>query len=221
MRFREEPMGWGSLTSLVTKFAPMNIEQQVVGVCVSQHTQQWCLPDEMSFTGTQPNTYVSRGSYANRLEWRPATGLTSKTGPALAASNDMVWLAFVTNDTAGQLAVYSSPNGQDWDQPSFPGATSTQAPALAFFNNTLYVAFISSGNQVAVWSSADGQSWFGTSQVGTLTSQESPSLTVFNEALWLGCIADDGTNRLLLCSTPDGKQWSTPLVIIPPSSTSS
>ncbi|MCC8935473.1 Vps62-related protein [Bradyrhizobium sp. Arg68] len=47
----------------------VNSSQQVVAVCFSQHsTEQWCLPSEVTFTGANPHTYVSRGSHANRPE---------------------------------------------------------------------------------------------------------------------------------------------------------
>ena len=55
---------WGDWECVTVR---VNSNQQVVAVCFSQHsTEQWCLPGEMSFTGTQPNVYVSRGSHANR-----------------------------------------------------------------------------------------------------------------------------------------------------------
>ena len=35
-----------------------------------------------------------------------------------------------------------------------------------------------------------------------------PSLTVFNNKLWVAFIADNAGNDVLVCSSPDGQNWS-------------
>lgn len=112
---------WGDWECVTVR---VNSNLQAVAVCFSQHsTEQWCLPGEMSFTGTQPNVYVSRGSHANR----PTAG-----GPFWIRAFDWKLITFGPVDYAdggGKVVDYSASfvivanNATQYfaDQPPDPG----------------------------------------------------------------------------------------------------
>ena len=116
------------------------------------------------------------------------------------------------------MLMCSSPDGENWSANSLVyKVASAQAPALAVFNNKLWLAFIDGDNEVRVTSSSDGLSWPTSTKFAGLTSQAAPTLTVFNDTLWLGCI--NSSNQITLNFSADGATWSDGLVIFPPTPT--
>ena len=58
-----------------------------------------------------------------------------------------------------------------------------------------------------VCSSSDGQNW----SVNTALHESSsgnPTLSVFNNRLWVSFIANNSTNTVLVCSSADGQTWT-------------
>jgi (2Fe-2S) ferredoxin len=85
--------------------------------------------------------------------------------PALAVFQDKLWIAFVAKDT-NQLLVANSGNGQVWsDRIHVKNPNQSQlsktAPALAVFQDKLWIAFVANSdtNQLLVSNSDNGQVW--------------------------------------------------------------
>jgi hypothetical protein len=147
---------------------------------------------------------------------------TSKFPPAAAYFRDSAYVAFISNDPSNRILVSSTPSGV-WTViwPPVSSTTNTNqtsqlGPALAVFNNRLYVAFISNdnSNRVLVCSSPDGSTWSTRATFINQTSKFTPSLAVFNNRLYVAFISNDNSNRVLLCSSPDGSTWSTSVTFI-------
>ena len=143
---------------------------------------------------------------------------TTSTGPALAAFNGSLWVAFIANNSSNQVLVCSSADGENWSSNSLvSNAASAYAPALTAFDGKLRLAFVQGDATVQVSSSPDGLAWSTTPLFAGVTSQAAPALAVFNETLWLACI--NSSNQITLYSSTDGMNWSDGLVIFPPPST--
>lgn len=149
-------------------------------------------------------------------------GQFTKAGPALASFNKQLWVAFIASDDSNQILICSSADGQTWtDNTPVPGAaaTSTYTPALTVLNNNqLWLAFTNPAGNVMVCSSPNGQGWTAPTQVHGETSKAAPSLTTFNETLWVAFLANNSSNQVLLCSSPDGQNWSDTSLIYPAAS---
>jgi putative hemolysin len=143
--------------------------------------------------------------------WSPDSpvGQTSKNAPALAMFDDLLWAAFVADDSTNNILVCSSADGESWTTNTRIGQTSSAAPSLAAFDGKIWLAFIAdnSSNNVLVCSSTDGEHWTNNTQIGQ-TSGSAASLAVFDGKLWVAFIANNSTNSVLVCSSPDGEHWT-------------
>ena len=81
-------------------------------------------------------------------------------------------LAFVANDNSNNLLTSHSTIGQEWSDNSLvqnpdQSQSSKAAPALAVFQDKLWIAFVanSTTNQLLISNSRDGQHWSDNSQV--------------------------------------------------------
>jgi len=84
------------------------------------------------------------------------------------------------------------------------------APALAIFNNQLWVAFVANNesNDLLICSSPDGRTWSPSSRVGGQHSKTAPSLAVANNQLWVAFVANNESGDVVTCASLDGRQWS-------------
>src|SRR5215472_10196387 len=149
----------------------------------------------------------------------PSQSQSSKAAPALAVFQNKLWIAFVANDTSNQLLICNSGNGQDWSDnilvknPS-QSQSSKAAPALAVFQNKLWIAFVASdtSNQLLICNSGNGQDWSDNSQVKnpsqSQSSKAAPAQPVFQNKLWIAFVANDTSNQLLICNSGNGQDWS-------------
>jgi hypothetical protein len=110
-------------------------------------------------------------------------------------------VAYISNDSDRRVLVSSS--GTPSDSQSWSGDTQVQGqssagdPALAVFDNTLWVAFISNDDnrKVLVCSSktpSNSQSWSGNTEVQGQSSATNPSLAVFDNKPWVAFVSNDG-----------------------------
>jgi hypothetical protein len=129
-----------------------------------------------------------------------------------------LWTAFVAANGSNQILVDSTPDGKSWTGSRFINQWSPSTPAMAFFNGSLYIAFITDdvavsgntstpSNRIFVCSTPDGVSWTPASFFNQY-SKCSPALAVWGDNLYIAFIANDPSNRILYCSTPDGANWT-------------
>ena len=130
------------------------------------------------------------------------TGLASKASPALAATNDNLWVAFQGSDDT--IYVASAPN---WQDKKSIGKSSHAAPALAVVNEHLWVAYIGEATgRVELISSTDGSHWPATSFDTGQASKFAPSLTTFAGELWVAYVGEN-SGHVELVHSKDGTNW--------------
>ena len=157
---------------------------------------------------------------------------------------DNLWMSFIADDPEQIILYCSSPDGNNWGSDyqlssywapatffqTPPAQNSPLAPASAFFNNQIFIAWTGSGDSQVVLCSAPAFSigfwgqWpeqFLQNQAAApeppieqtaigQTSRFAPSLAVGNGQLWAGFVGNDEANEnpVLLCSSSDGVNWS-------------
>jgi len=151
----------------------------------------------------------------------PVTAIGS--APAMAAVNGRLYIAFQADDPSHRLVIMSSPDGSDWTNPgprlTIPGIAIGSAPAVAAFNNRLYIAFQADGgsNALFVASSADGLNFttpvLVDPEIGVQTSSR-PAMTVFNNQLYIS-LQDSSPfpgvfHHLVVTSSVDGVHFTNP-----------
>jgi hypothetical protein len=95
---------------------------------------------------------------------------------------------------------------------SFPAATAYanfqmgSAPAVAVFNNRLYVAFLANdaSNILYINSSSDGVNFTAATAYPNIQMGSAPALAVFNGKLYVAFRSDDSRNILFISSSSDG-----------------
>jgi hypothetical protein len=117
---------------------------------------------------------------------------SSKTAPTLSyfhSGPQPCALGFIADNSYNSVLTSYSGNGQDWSvnrpvkNPS-QSQSSKAAPALAVFQNRLWIAFVANGpsNQLLVCNSGNGQDWSDNSQVKnpsqSQSSKAAPALLV-------------------------------------------
>jgi hypothetical protein len=155
----------------------------------------------------------------------PAAALTfaqtAHQGPSLAAFKNKLYIAVTGTNAQSTIYLNSSADGITWPgtfqslapQSSNPNA----APALATFQNNLYLAWIGSGNQINLLHSSDGVNFSGQIDLGAgFVSTGSPSLTATANDLilsWLGSTVNGGQVEPVIYTaySTDGVNWSAPL----------
>lgn len=127
-----------------------------------------------------------------------------------------LWTAFIASDGSNQILVDSSPDGKNWTGSRFINQWSPFTPALAYFGNNLYLAFITNdvdsatgvpSNRIFVCSSPDGVSWTPAVFFNQY-SKCAPALAVFGDALYLAFVANNSTNQILYCTFTEQAGWS-------------
>jgi hypothetical protein len=121
----------------------------------------------------------------NGKDWQSRTRVgnqSSKRAPKLSYIRfgpEPFVLAYVSNNKFNQLLVTNSSDGQHWstDQP-VTNQSSKTAPALAVFQNKLWLAYVSNNkfNQLLVTNSSDGQHWSTDQPVTNQSSKTAPAL---------------------------------------------
>src|SRR6266480_55314 len=149
-------------------------------------------------------------------KWLPSTQVgneSSKRAPAISfvsSGPQGFTLGFVANDASNQLLVSHSADGQSWGPNTQVQNQSSKAPpALAVFDNRLWIAFVANDatNQLLVSHSAGGKTWSPSSEVQNQSSKAAPALAVFDNRLWIAFVANDASNKLLVSQSADGVSW--------------
>jgi hypothetical protein len=171
----------------------------------------------LAFVANNDTNRLLVSNSADGKKWQPSTRVgneSSKRSPAISfvsSGPQGFTLGFVANDASNQLLVSRSADGQTWSpNTQVKNQSSKAAPALAEFENKLWIAFVANdtSNQLLVSHSADGQSWSPSTQVQNQSSKAAPALAVFENKLWIAFVANDATNKLLISHSAGGKTWS-------------
>ena len=88
-------------------------------------------------------------------------------------------LTFIANNNTNQLLACYSKDGSNWSSSAaVKGQASKAAPALAVFQNKLWVAFIADNatGDLLVCNSANGQAWSPSAAVKGQASKAAPAL---------------------------------------------
>jgi hypothetical protein len=130
-----------------------------------------------------------------------------------------LWTAFIADNGSNEILAASSPDGATWT-PSVPiNQTSPFTPSLAFFNGSLYVAFITDdedsatgvpSNRIFLCSTTDGVTW-SDATFFNLHSKCAPSLAVWNNSLCVAFVANDPTDTLYVYTSSNPSKpasWS-------------
>jgi frataxin-like iron-binding protein CyaY len=170
--------------------------------------------------GTAGQLFVASSPPAPGLGF-PTANLYSNiklpNGPAMAAFNNQLFIAFQANDASHQLFVTSATaSGPPGSLLPFPPATPYpnillgNSPAMAVFNNELYLAFQAndSSNTLFVTSSPDGVTWPDATQIPNVQMGGVPSMTTFNGKLYVAFRANDKTNDAFIASSSDGVHFT-------------
>lgn len=115
-----------------------------------------------------------------------------------------LWTAFIADNGSNEILAASSPDGVTWT-PSVPiNQTSPFTPSLAFFQGSLYVAFITDdedsatgvpSNRIFLCSTTDGVTWSDATFFNH-HSKCAPSLAVWNGSLCVAFVANDPSDTL-------------------------
>ena len=171
----------------------------------------------LAFIANNDTNRLLVSNSADGKNWQPSTQVaneSSKRAPAIsfASSGPQGFtLGFVANDASSQLLVSHSADGKTWSpNTQVQNQSSKAAPALAVFDNKLWMAFVANdtSSQLLVSHSGDGQSWSPSTQVQKQSSKAAPALAVFDNKLWIAFVANDTSNQLLVTHSAGGKTWS-------------
>jgi hypothetical protein len=167
-------------------------------------------------------THLYSAHAAMALTWSSETtiGQSSQRSPAMTAFNGKLYVVYV-DDSSGRLYITSSGDGTKWSSGTFTkqyietvdtGVDTNDtpvklSPALAVFNNQLYMAYIANdGNHtLMIASSSDGINWSTGTPVSNQYTDSTPSLAVFDNKLYVAYVASGTT---LFINSYDGTKWS-------------
>ena len=148
----------------------------------------------------------------------------SSTAPALINNNGTLYLAYIgtgTNNTQIYFTT-SQNNGQTWSSPiELPsGMITSSSPSLAFYNNTLYLAYVGETQQLNITYSTDnGQTWSSQYTISQ-SSSAGVSLTVYQNQLLAVFVAANSTSTIhyVYSDNPQSSSsWSTNYSVANPS----
>jgi hypothetical protein len=170
----------------------------------------------IAFVANNNSNRLLVSNSGNGNNWAPSTQVgseSSKRAPTAAfvsSGPQGFTLGFVANNASNQLLVSHSTDAVHW-QPNtqVQNQSSKAAPALAVFDNQLWIAFVANdaSNQLLVSHSADGLTWSPSTHVPNQSSKAAPALAVFDNKLWIAFVANNASNQLLVSKSADGMQW--------------
>ena len=162
--------------------------------------------DHLSSLGNYTHTFTTSQLGATWLKATDNAGFAAVNGSRLEAFQDKLWLLGGNNGSTTNQ-VWTSSNGADWSQASFPSWSARASHSSTVFKDKLWVLGGDSGgasNQV--WSSSDGLTWQQDSQSPASWSGWRLSTPVFQDKLWvLGGYNGAWLNKAW--SSVDGTNW--------------
>jgi hypothetical protein len=158
-------------------------------------------PDGVNFTTPEPI---------------PQAELPLGSAPAMAAFNNRLFIVF--QDTLGPgLFFTSSPDGVNFAAigrivAGSPSSIGGDGPAIAAFNNRLFVAFNEGrSNSLLLASSADGVNFTTPEPFDPpIPIGSSPAMTVFKNRLFIAFQSNDPSHILFVTSSADGVNFTNP-----------
>ena len=173
---------------------------------------------------TPPSAAIS-GTLNSNGDWSFNSLGSTYGSPSFAVFNGYLYMVYSTANVVEDLIIsynlyiQRSADGYNWEGntdlgSSFEGLYSQAS--LAVFNNTLYLAFTATNNQVIVTpattdSSSDLGLTFDSSNsinAGGNTSYSGPTLAVYDEDLYVFFAAANKTQTILYTTSSDGSTWS-------------
>jgi hypothetical protein len=140
-------------------------------------------------------------------------------GPALANVGDsQLALAWTGTDAAHHLNVETSPDGRSFGGKATLPETSPHAPAAAFGNGRLFLAWTDSQHRVNVISSADRVTFSNKVTLAEM-STSAPALAFANGLLYLAWTGTDSQHHLNVMSSADGITWGSKVTLADTSGT--
>ncbi len=125
------------------------------------------------------------------------TANTSLLAPALASSGDAIYLAWIGRDATGRIHIARSTDGLTFTKHIFDAYTSTRAPALAYNQGRLYLAYTAGNDRITMVEFDDPTTVVPTlvKELDQSTSYE-PSLAPYGRYVAVGWTGQDGANKL-------------------------
>jgi len=125
------------------------------------------------------------------------TANTSLLAPALASSGDAIYLAWIGRDATGRINIARSTDGLTFTKHIFDAYTSTRAPALAYNQGRLYLAYTAGNDRITMVEFDDPTTVVPTlvKELDQSTSFE-PSLAPYGRYVAVGWTGQDGGNKL-------------------------
>jgi hypothetical protein len=189
----------------------LNILQYSSGQFQGKETLPIASLSSLAFAAYSDRVYVAWTSANNSIYIGPinAEGVlgmynmmsedSSYVGPALAAFNNQLYMAYSGTDQ--NIRILSSSQGDNLGNKITLSNMSYVTPALAVFNGLLYLAHTGTDNNLFISSTSDGQH-FGNQVVFQNQSNSGPTLAVFNNRLYMAYTGTD--SKLYLWSSADG-----------------
>jgi len=183
----------------------------------------------MAYIANDPSNTLLHIASFNGVSWGPETAVvsgqvhSSHAGPALAAFNRSLQMAYIANDETSTLLRVGSAFGVNWGPETAVVSgqvhSSKAAPALAAFNGQLHMAYIANdpSNTLLHIASFDGVNWGPETAVvsGQVhSSKAGPALAAFKGQLHMVYIANDPSNTLLHIASFDGVNWGPETAVV-------
>jgi len=184
---------------------------------------------QMAYIANNESNTLLRVGSATGVNWGPETAVvsgvvhSSKAGPALAAFNGQLHMAYIANNETNTLLHIASSDGVNWGPETAVSSglthSSKAGPALAAFNGQLHMVYIANNetNTLLHIASFDGVNWGPETVVSsglTHSSKAAPALAVLDGQLHMAYIANNESNMLLHIASFDGVNWGPETVVI-------
>jgi hypothetical protein len=162
---------------------------------------------------------------ANPVNWSGDTmiGQKSLRSPSMVVFQGKLYVAYVAPDpnNLGKVYVTSSSDGITWPIDGTYTSLSVEmagngdqymSPALAVFNNRLYMVYVPDESyQMMITSSSDGSTWSKGFPVPNDSTRDTPALAVYNNRLYVAFVDmhfHGSRDTILMIDSFDGTNWS-------------
>lgn len=173
---------------------------------------------QLAWAGTDDNSTLNLISSPDGVAFDPKDKVTLwgnsvGGGPSAVEFSGRLILSWSTRSSIRNeqtLNFISSADGRSFDQPFVIPETSSSSPAMAVFQNRLYLAWCGTDDRASinVMSSADGRRFdFRHPEILADSSSTQPALCVLGAELFLAWRGRDAGKSLNVMSTPDGNAF--------------
>ncbi len=134
---------------------------------------------------------------------------TDKTTAPITLNGNL-FLFYKDRDSSLVRAVYSTDGGRSWDDDPagvIPASSTDQQPAVAIYNNTLYVAFKRKNSDDVFYVTRTGNGWSSPSKIDHVSTDVGPSLCAYDNKLYLAFKKAD-SHSMYYVKYKAGEGWS-------------